>query len=124
MSDYLFSAILLVSSFVFGWVLYFFVAILLKRSDGFFSKGLKIDVRPLKSPLRFLIPALCASVVIPLLRLPEKASLFVGHFIYILLITLFGWVAVKIVYILRDAFLGRYDINVRDNMHARSMHTQ
>ncbi|MFA5090030.1 MAG: mechanosensitive ion channel domain-containing protein [Candidatus Omnitrophota bacterium] len=60
----------------------------------------------------------------PLLRLPGKAGLFIGNFIHILLIALFGWVAIKIVYIVRDELLNRYDINTRDNVHARSMHTQ
>ena len=60
----------------------------------------------------------------PLLRLPEKVSGFISHFIQILLIALFGLVAMKIVFILRDAFLNQYDINIRDNVRARGMHTQ
>jgi small-conductance mechanosensitive channel len=123
MSDYLFSGILIASSFTAGWMLYLIVSFLLKRRDGFF-KGLKADLRLIKSPLRFLIPTLCVSVIIPLLRLPEKVSGFISHFIQILLVALFGWVAVKIVYIVRDALLTRYDINARDNVYARSMHTQ
>jgi len=124
MNDYMFSAILLVSSFTAGWILYFFVAILLKRGGSFFSKRIKVNLGPLKGPLRFLIPTLCIAGVIPLLRLPERVSLFIGNFINILLIALFGWIAVKIIYIVRDALLNRYDINARDNVHARSMHTQ
>ncbi|MBN1870483.1 MAG: mechanosensitive ion channel [Candidatus Omnitrophica bacterium] len=123
MNDYLFSGILIAASFTAGWVLYFFVSFFLKRRDGYF-KGLKADLRRIKSPLRFLIPALCVSVIIPFLRLPEKASGFIGHFIQILLIALFGWVVVKVVGIARDALMNHYDINARDNVYARSMHTQ
>ena len=124
MNSYLFSGILMVSSFTAGWILYFIVSLLLKRRNGFFSKGLNVDLRVLKSPLRFLLPILCVSGIIPLLRVPRNERLFLGDFIHILLIALFGWVGVKIVYILRDALLSRYDINTRDNVHARSMHTQ
>ena len=124
MSDYLFSGILIVSSFTVGWMLYFFVAVLIKRRGTVSLKLLKVNLGLLKSPLRFLIPTLCVSVVIPLLRLPEKVCGFISHFIQILLIALFGWVVVKIVYIVRDALLNRYDINTRDNVFARSMHTQ
>ena len=124
MSDYLFSGILIVSGFVVGWVLYFFIAVLIKRRDALSSRLLKVNLGPLKSPLRFLIPALCVAGVMPLLRLSAKGHLFISSFIHILLIALFGWVAVKIVYIVRDALLNRYDINTRDNVHARSMHTQ
>jgi len=124
MDNYLFSGIVIVSSFTVGWILYLLVSLFLKRRDGFFSQGLGVNLRLLKSPLRFLIPALCVLWVIPLLRLPEKARLFIGDFMHILLIALFGWITVKVVYIVRDAFLNRYDINTRNNMHARSMHTQ
>ena len=124
MSDYFFSGILIVSSFAVGWILYFLAAALIKRLGTFHLKGLKADFRLLKSPLRFLIPALCIAGVIPLLWLPEKISGFISHFIQILVIALFGWVAIKVVYIFRDAFLNNYDIKVRDNMRARGMHTQ
>jgi len=124
MDNNLFSGILIVASFVAGWILYFFVAFLIKCRDALPSKLPKPNLGPLKSPLRFLIPVLCVAGVMPLLRLPGKAGLFIGNFIHILLIALFGWVAIKIVYIVRDELLNRYDINTRDNVHARSMHTQ
>jgi len=124
MSDYLFSAILLVSSFAAGWAFYFLIAVLLLRHGIFFSKKIQADLGLLKSPLRFLIPVLFIAGVAPLLRLPEAVRGFVGHSIHILLIALFGWVAVKIVYILRDVFLNRYNMNVRDNVRARGIHTQ
>lgn len=124
MNDYFFSGILIVSSFAVGWILYFFVATLIKRRGIVSLKLLKVNLGLLKSPLRFLIPALCIAGVIPLLRLPEKMSGFISHFIQILVIALFGWVAIKIVYILRDAFLNHYDIKVQDNLRARGMHTQ
>jgi small-conductance mechanosensitive channel len=124
MNNYLFSGILIASSFTVGWLLYFFVAFLIKRRDALPSRLLKVNLGILKSPLRFLIPVLCVGGIMPLLRLPTMERLFFGNFIHILLIALFGWVAVKIVYIFRDALLNRYDINVRDNMRARSVHTQ
>ena len=124
MSDYLFSCILIASSFTAGWILYFFVAFLIKRRDAPSSKLFKLNLGILKSPLRFLIPVLCVAGVMPLLRLPVEAHLFIGNLIRILLIALFGWVAIKIAYIVRDALLERYDMNTRDNIHARSVHTQ
>ncbi|MFA5389208.1 MAG: mechanosensitive ion channel domain-containing protein [Candidatus Omnitrophota bacterium] len=124
MSDYLFSGILIGSSIAAGWIIYFFAAALIKKRGAIFLKQLKVNLAPLKSPLRFLIPALCIAGAMPLLRLPGEALGFTSHFIQILLIALFGWTSIKIVYIFRDAFLNRYDIKVRDNMRARGMHTQ
>ena len=68
MSNYLFSGILIVSSFAIGWMLYFVVAVLIKRRGVVSLKLLKVNLGLLKSPLRLLIPALCVSVVIPFLR--------------------------------------------------------
>lgn len=124
MDNYLFSGILIVSSFTVGWVFYLLIAFLIKRRDAFPSRLFKVNLSFLKSPLRFLIPVLCAAGITPLLRLPKRGHLFIGNLIHILLIALFGWVAVKIAYILRDALLNRYDINTRDNLRARGVHTQ
>ena len=124
MSDYLFSGILIVSGFAAGWILYFVILFLIKRRGAVSSKLLKVNLEHLKGPLRFLMPALCIAGVIPLSRLTEEMKGGVNRFMQILLIALFGWVAVKIVYIFRDALLRRYDIDIRDNVHARSMHTQ
>lgn len=125
MDDYLFSGILIISAFITGWIVYFFITILLKRWGRIISlKGFKVSLALLNNPLRSLLPLLCIAAIIPLLGIPEKGRLFISHFVNILLIALFGWVAVKIVYIVRDALFNRYDINVRDNVRARSVHTQ
>ncbi len=125
MSDYLFSGILLLSAIAFGWLLYIFTSILLNRWLRFISlKGFKIRLELLKYPLRFLIPVLCIATMLPLSRLPGKAVLFISHLINIALIAFFSWVIIKIIYILRDAGLEHYNINVKDNARARGMHTQ
>lgn len=125
MNDYLFSGILLFSAITAGWLLYILVAILLNRWLRFISlKGFKIRLELLKYPLRFLIPILCIAAILPLSRLPEKATFFISHIINIALIASFSWAAIKIVYILRGAGLDHYNINVKDNLRARGMHTQ
>jgi len=124
MNDYLFSGILITASLVVGGIFYFIAVFLMKRGETLSPKWMKDAPGLLKSPLRFLIPALCVSGITPLLRLPEKALLFAGDFFRILIIALFGWIAVKIVHVARDAFLSRYDMSAQDNVHARSMHTQ
>ncbi|MFH2137333.1 MAG: mechanosensitive ion channel domain-containing protein [Candidatus Omnitrophota bacterium] len=124
MNDYLFSGILIFSGFISGWIFYFLVLFLIKRRGAVSSELLKVNLGLLKSPLRFLMPTLCIAGVIPLLRLTEKVKGGINQFIQILLISLFGWVAVRVIYIVRDSLLKRYDIDVQDNVHARSMHTQ
>jgi len=125
MNNYLFSGVLFLSAVIFGLILHFISTILLKRRLTVISlKGINVHLGVLKSPLRFLIPILCITVTLPLLRLPEKESLLLGHFINIALIASFSWLIIKTVYILRDAILSHYNIEVKNNVRARSVHTQ
>lgn len=125
MDKYLFSGVLLICAYVVGWILYLIITIILKRWGRAVSlKSFKISLDPLRSPLRFLVPVSCILTVIPYLRLAEKGRLLIGYLFNAVLIALTGWLVVKIVYILRDAVLSRYDIQVRDNAAARGIHTQ
>jgi len=125
MNDYLFSGILLICAYVVGWILYLIITIILKRWGRAISlKSFKISLDPLRRPLRFLVPVSCILTVIPYLRLAEKERLLIGYLFNAVLIALTGWLVVKIVHILRDAILSRYDIQVRDNARARGVHTQ
>lgn len=125
MNNYIFSSILIITAFIAGWIIYFFISMLLKRWSRVISlKGFKINLAPLNIPLRSLLPILCITVVINSLRITEKERFFVSHFIYVFLIALFGWLTIKIFHVVRDSMLSRYNIETRDNRHARGMHTQ
>ncbi|MDD5661660.1 MAG: hypothetical protein PHW68_00635, partial [Candidatus Omnitrophica bacterium] len=116
MNHYLYSGILLICAYGAGWLLYLIMVILLRRwGHAVSSENFNISLESLKRPLRFLIPILCILAVIPSLRLAEKERLLVSYFTHIIFIALAGWAAIKIVHILRDAVLDRYDMQVRDN---------
>jgi len=123
--NYLFSGILLICAYVVGWILYFIIAFFLRRWGRDISlKSFKVSLEPLNRPLRFLIPILFILMVSPSLRLVEKERLLAGNFANVILIALTGWLAIKIVYILRDTILSRYNVEVQDNARARGIHTQ
>lgn len=125
MNNYLFSVILFSSAVILGLILYFFSTILLKRWLTVVSlKGINVRLGLLKGPLRFLIPILCITVILPLLRLSEKTGLLLGHFINVALIASFSWLIIKTAYIVRDAILSHYNMEVKDNVRARRVHTQ
>jgi small-conductance mechanosensitive channel len=124
-NNYLYSGILLICAYGVGWLFYLVVVILLRRWGHTVSlKNFNISLGPFKRPLRFLIPILCILTVIPSLRLTEKERLLMSYLTHAIFIALAGWAAIKIVHILRDAILDRYDIQVRDNARARGIHTQ
>ena len=124
MNDYLFSGILIASAFAVGGMLYFLAFFLIERLNAVLFKQLKVNLELLKKPMRILIPVLCVTGVLSFLRLSENISRFTDHFIQILLIALFGWALTQVIRVVRDSFLNRYDMKAKDNLNARSMHTQ
>ncbi|MFA4989810.1 MAG: mechanosensitive ion channel family protein [Candidatus Omnitrophota bacterium] len=125
MGNYLYSGILLICAYGVGWLLYLIAILSLRRwGDAVSLKNFDISLRPFKRPLCFLIPILCILMVIPSLRLTEKERLLISYLTNAIFIALTGWAAIKVVHILRDAILHRYDIQVRDNVRARGVHTQ
>jgi len=121
MNDLMFSTALIGAAFIGGLVIYFILALLGKLAQ---RKGVKVDLGIIKKPLRFLVPVLCLAIVLPFSRLPENILPPLRHFLNIFIIALFAWFIISIVSIIRDALLGRYDINAKDNLRARSIYTQ
>ncbi|MGK2905088.1 MAG: mechanosensitive ion channel family protein [Desulfuromonadales bacterium] len=74
--------------------------------------------------LQLLIPLLLVLMVAPPLPISADMSLTLRHLSGVLSITLFAWFLVAMVLTGRDALLCRYDIKVKDNLHARAVHTQ
>ncbi|MBP9733440.1 MAG: mechanosensitive ion channel [Candidatus Omnitrophica bacterium] len=124
MNNYVFSGIFIAAAFIVGWMLYFIAAFAIDRQGVLHLKGVGVNLQVIKGPLHALIPVLSVSVIVPFLRLPERAGVYANHIIHILLIALFGWLATKIVCVIRDALLSHYNMGARDNVHARGMHTQ
>ena len=125
MNDYLFSAIIIAAAFISGSLLYFVVAILIKRWGRAVSiRGFRIGFEQLRKPLQFFIPVSCLMSIMPLLRLPDSQRLFMSYLINIVFIALSSWVIVRTVNIFLEALLSLYDIKAQDNLQARRMHTQ
>jgi small-conductance mechanosensitive channel len=119
MNDYVYSGILLACGAAAGWIFYIVVSAIFKRWSL-----LKNNIEAFRKPLRPLLPVICAAVTVPFTRLTDVVKAGMGHFFYILLIALFGWLAVTVVYIMRDVFLSGYNINDKNNLRARSIYTQ
>ena len=86
--------------------------------------ALRLEIGHLTAPLRFLFPAAVLAVVLPFLVFPPKVTALLQHAIVLWIIAGLSWLAVRIVYIIRDIILGRYDIDEKDNLRARRLYTQ
>lgn len=76
------------------------------------------------APARLLVPLLFLRVFLPAVNLPPKLIGLASHALNILFTLGVSFLLVRIVGILRDLLLTRYDILATDNRSARKMHTQ
>ncbi len=127
LNDFLFSLIILLGAALVGFVIHFMIDLFLKnwhKRRESSLKGLKLKFSHLKAPLRMLIPAICIAIVLPFVRLPQQILSLLIHLVNLWIIGTIGWLLVRIVFIVRDRVLGRYQIDVKDNLEARRVYTQ
>lgn len=73
---------------------------------------------------RVLIPLFLVLLIVPSLPVSPEFALVARRLLSVLLILLVGWLSIKLVQIGRDLVLRHYDINAKDNLKARAIHTQ
>jgi len=83
-----------------------------------------ILIARLRPPMRLLLPLLTLLLVWTSVQLGGGLARLLRHVNSLLLIMSLGWLLVQTTRGLRDAFLLRYDLNARDNLKARAIHTQ
>jgi small-conductance mechanosensitive channel len=86
--------------------------------------AMRLEIEHLTAPLRFLFPAAILAIVLPFLVFPPRVTAVIQHATVLWVIAGFSWLAVRVLYIVRDVILGRYDIDKKDNLRARRLYTQ
>ncbi|WP_429885023.1 mechanosensitive ion channel family protein [Geoalkalibacter halelectricus] len=81
-------------------------------------------VKHLEAPARLLLPLFLLLLIVPALRLPPQGGEILGHLVGLAFIAGMTWLLVAAVFVLRDVVLHKFDVNARDNLRARTMHTQ
>ncbi len=81
-------------------------------------------VRHLKRPIAWLIPALSARLLVPLLSVPTEVAAFLARLLLLGIIAGIGWLLVRVLSVLDDVVMQRYDVASPDNLKARSIRTQ
>lgn len=87
--------------------------------------GYGIEVRrSLHSVFRILLPLFLVLLVIPSLPVSSQVGLVSSRLLSVLMILMIGFLSIKMVQLGRNLILKRYDINTKDNLKARAIHTQ
>jgi small-conductance mechanosensitive channel len=94
-----------------------------KRSEAG-AGGLKINIDYLKAPLRALLPALCLVFISPALQFSDPVMDFINRVLSIWIILTMAWLVIRMIALLKDRLQSRYQIDVKDNLKARQIHTQ
>ncbi|MBF0252805.1 MAG: mechanosensitive ion channel [Candidatus Omnitrophica bacterium] len=106
-------------------VIYFIAISILKKWDNYsFSEKIKLKTLKMKAPLAFLIPAMSALFLMPLLNLPKNIYSLVIQMVSLWLIASIGSLVMGVVNALCESILYTHDINASDNLEARKIHTQ
>jgi small-conductance mechanosensitive channel len=81
-------------------------------------------VRRWRHPAKFLLPLLGVLLALPALDLPPALAALLRHLCSLALIAVLAWFLAATTFGLKELVLGRYDLQTRDNLKARAVHTQ
>lgn len=94
----------------------------------FFPEGtdgtLAMIPRHLTAPSRLLFPLLVLMVVAPTLDMPAELLETFRHALSMLFILAVAWSLIRFTVLFQELILRRFQVNTRDNLQARKMHTQ
>lgn len=119
-------AIVILTVFV-GLILNKIVKIILvrwhKRMDDSMQK-MAAHFSQLQGPFRGILPTVCLMLVLPILTFPDPFTAAIRHLLGIWIIILFAWFGLRLISVVRDIVLSKYQLTAKDNLKAREMHTQ
>jgi small-conductance mechanosensitive channel len=81
-------------------------------------------VRRWRHPAKFLLPLLGILLTLPALDFPPAFADLLRHLCSLALIAVLAWFLAATTFGLKELVLGRYDLQTRDNLKARAIHTQ
>jgi small-conductance mechanosensitive channel len=125
--DWLLSVATIVGALAAGLLLLAFIMFIFKRRGvrkRISLKGIELELARLRGPLGSLFLAVCVGVVLPFVHMTPNVSTVAGHVVGLWTIASITWLMIRVVYMVGDAVLGRYQVNVKDNLRARKMYTQ
>jgi len=77
-----------------------------------------------REPIRWVMILISIRLVLPLFEIPENLLDFSKHIFSLALIILVSWMIIKSTYVLDDYIVQRFNVDIKDNLRARKIHTQ
>lgn len=80
-------------------------------------------VKHCRAPARLILPLLFLNFAFPLITLPPEILLFSKQIVSTTLTGALAWLMIRFIHVLEDYILGRYKLDVTDNLKARQIRT-
>lgn len=77
-----------------------------------------------REPIRWVMILIGVRLVLPLFEIPEDVLDLSKHIFSLALIVLVSWTLIKSTYVLDDYIVQRFNVDIKDNLRARKIHTQ
>jgi small-conductance mechanosensitive channel len=119
------SSLVLLGAVLIGLILHFILfqilTRVLKKTAVILYDSLRKYVR---NASRFLLPVVCLYFALNIVTLPGIMNRVLDRAMLILLFISVAWLFIKLTYVLEELLLSRYEMEEKDNLLARKVHTQ
>ncbi len=119
------SGVILGAAVIVALIAYFFLFLALKR--GADRTGSMVDnslIAHARRPVALFLPLTAILIVLPSLKLPADRIDDVRHIVTLGMIAATAWFAISLTAVFDDFISSKYNVDVRDNLLARQVHTR
>jgi small-conductance mechanosensitive channel len=102
-------------------LLYLFLKHLTRKNQQVFLESM---MRHFRQPSRWLLLLLGFKILLPTLPFDAGHLSAINHLLSLALIALIAWMAVRMLSVLEEHLKRKFDLNTKDNLRARKIHTQ
>jgi small-conductance mechanosensitive channel len=103
------------------WVIFRVLARYAARDETWLEHVL---VQRWRRPARYVLPLLLLILILPTLHLPADLQVVVREILVVTFTITLTWMSINTVFVMRDIILRPYNLQLKDNLKARMMHTQ
>lgn len=125
LDDWIFSVIVLVVAVVVGliahWIFIYMVSRIGRRTSSLLGNSI---LSHCQGPSRIVFTLISVLLSLPFLDFPKLTVNAIGDTAFVLLVASVTWLFVRLIHVIEDLVLAKYDIRQKDNLQARRIHTQ
>lgn len=121
----LYSLGIIIGAGIIGFVVHLIIFRIISRVYRTTSNALYGSlIKHTRRPSKYVILLIAINIAVPLVEMPQSLLYILDSVFRSLFIISVSWLIIAMMAVGEDVILGRYDINVKDNLQARRIYTQ